>query len=258
MRIVILGSGNVATHMSKALFDAGFEISQIYSRNIDSAKLLANEVNAEFCNVTEAILLNADVYIYAIKDDAIKTLLSEVKNDNGIHIHVSGSTNINIFEGAKQNFGVIYPLQTLSKNKAIDFSSVPLFVEANNAVSMETIWEISNEISGNVRIIDSQQRQSLHVAAVFACNFSNYLCNIAYDVLKNNGLEFELLHPLIAETAAKLKTLQPYEAQTGPAVRFDKQIIDKHMDFLSENEDVKNLYVMLSKMIYQKHNKTNE
>lgn len=258
MRIVILGSGNVATHMSKALFEAGFEISQIYSRNIDSAKLLANEVNAEFCNITEAILLNADVYIYAIKDDALKTLLLEVKNDNGMHIHVSGSTNINIFEGIKQRYAVIYPLQTLSKNKAIDFGTVPLFVEANNAECMEMIWEISNKISGNVRKIDSQQRQSLHVAAVFACNFSNYLCNIAFDVLANNNLEFELLQPLIAETANKLKTLQPYDAQTGPAVRFDKQIIDKHMDFLSENEDVQNLYAMLSKMIYQKHNNTNE
>ncbi len=258
MRIVILGSGNVATHMSKALFNAGFDISQIYSRNIDSAKLLANEVNAEFCNITEAILLNADVYIYAIKDDALKTLLLEVKNDDGMHIHVSGSTNINIFEGVKQRYAVIYPLQTLSKNKAIDFGTVPLFVEANNAESMEMIWEMSNKISGNVRKIDSQQRQSLHVAAVFACNFSNYLCNIAFDVLANNNLEFELLQPLIAETANKLKTLQPYDAQTGPAVRFDKQIIDKHMDFLSDNENVQNLYEMLSKMIYQKHNSKND
>ncbi len=258
MRVVILGSGNVAAHLSRALHKAGVSIAQIYSRNLTSAQLLANEVNAAFCNITDSIIPNADVYIYAIKDDAISHLIDKVTNKKGIHIHVSGSTNISIFDNKKQHYGVIYPLQTLSKNKTIDFCTVPLFVEANSEASMKVIWEMSNKISGNVRKIDSKQRQSLHVAAVFACNFNNFLCNIAHDILENNNLEFELLQPLIAETAAKLQTMLPYEAQTGPAVRFDKQIIDKHIDFLSNNEDEQNLYATLSRMIYKKHNKTNE
>lgn len=253
MKVVVLGSGNVATHMAKAMFRAKINIFQIYSRNIDSAKTLAVECNAAYCNEHNKIFDNADIYIYAVKDAAIKTMCQAIKNATALHLHVSGSTDMSIFEGTKDNYGVIYPLQTLSKNKPIDFSQVPLFIEANNEHNLQLIWQLSNKISNNVTNIDSQQRQSLHVAAVFACNFSNFMYQAASDILKDNNLEFELLQPLIAETSEKIKTLSPHEAQTGPAVRFDKHIISKHFDFLSNNKAYQQLYVKLSNLIHTKH-----
>lgn len=249
---VILGAGNVATHLAPALVKSGINILQVYSRTENSASLLASKVNAAFCTDPNKIIESAHYYFYALKDSAIAELLNYTGKFKGIHIHTAGSVGLEVFEGKADKYGIIYPLQTFSKERETDFSKVPLFIEGENKDISALLMTIADKLSTKTYFANSEQRARLHLAAVFACNFSNLLYDIASEIVNEEQGGFEVLKPLIIETAEKVQTISPRKAQTGPATRYDTEIIDKHIAMLIEQPELADLYEKMSKMIYQR------
>lgn len=251
MKIVILGAGNVATHLAWALKDIGHEISQIYSRTQLSAETLAQQLDTDYCT-SPTLLKQADLYIYALSDNALEVVISEVNIHSGIHIHTAGSVNMNIFEAKFDDFGVLYPLQTFSKDKELDFDDVPVFVEGSNKAVTDTLFELAKSLTNKPFVATSDQRIRLHIAAVFACNFSNYFYTLASDILKSESIPFDILQPLILETASKIQTLAPVDAQTGPARRNDTATVKRHLEMIKD-KDLKKLYSELSTQISERY-----
>ena len=255
MEIVLIGSGGVATHLGLAFKAKGIKISQVFSRDAANAENLAKKLETTFITDISELYMNADFYIYALKDSALKYFLKKMNMPDGIQIHTAGSLPMSDFEGYTTQYGVFYPLQTFSIPKPVNFSHVPICIEACNMEVLEKINNLAKLLSDNVHIIDSEQRKKLHLAAVFACNFTNYMYDISSQILEDSGINFDLLKPLIFETSNKIKTLEPYAAQTGPAVRFDEKTIDRHLRMLNKYPDIKKIYNLLSKDIYKRHKK---
>lgn len=253
MKIVIIGAGNLATHLALALQQSGEQIIQIYSRTEESASILANKLAAPFTNKINKINNESELYIYAVSDSAISDLIDLDIAPDAIHIHTAGSVSINIFNDKKRNYGVLYPLQTFSKNKEINFKDIPVFLEASSPDVLRILQNLACKISDDVQVINSETRLKLHMAAVFACNFVNYLYDVSNDIIIQTGLTFDILKPLIRETADKINYLTPYDSQTGPAKRFDRNVIDKHIQMLDNQPELKVLYEKLSQMIFNKH-----
>jgi predicted short-subunit dehydrogenase-like oxidoreductase (DUF2520 family) len=241
MKIVVIGAGNVATHLSIALLGAGHQIVQIFSKSTNSAAELAKRIDATHTINPAEINQMADIYFYAVSDDALESLLSMDIAPSAIHVHTAGSVSIDIFKHKKKNCGVFYPLQTFSKHKAVNFKEIPVFIESSDKEVEDVLELMSNQIAGRTCKIDSAQRLKLHIAAVFASN-----------LVQTTGLPFDVLKPLIIETADKINYLSPGEAQTGPAKRNDTGVINKHLEALSESSDLEILYQMLTKMIFDK------
>jgi len=250
MEVVILGAGNVATHLAKALKNKGFTIIQVYSKTAVSAKSLADNIETDFTTEIADIYKHAKIYIYALKDSALESVIAQIDIPNAIHVHTAGSVSIDIFKDKVANYGVLYPLQTFSKTKDVDFSKVPLLVEGNSDETTESLMNIARQISDSCSLANSTQRMKLHLAAVFACNFSNYMYSIAEEIVTESELSFDILKPLIAETADKIKTLAPRAAQTGPAVRYDTNVMDKHLTMLKNNPELADIYKTLSNQIH--------
>jgi len=256
MKAVIIGSGNVATHFALALKAKGLTICQIYSRTTTNAEILAKKLNAPFTNEISDIYRNADVYIYAIKDSSFHKLLRKFDLPNtALHIHTSGSIPMKEFFGYTDKYGVLYPLQTFSTNKKVDFSQIPICVEAIDPDVETELLNLAHLLTEKTYILNSEKRKKLHLAAVFACNFTNYMYDIAFDIVMSAGVDFDILKPLIYETANKIKTMTPREAQTGPAVRYDENTITKHLTLLNRKKHLKEIYRILSKNIYKRHRK---
>lgn len=250
MRIVCLGSGNVATHMAMAFKSAGAELLQIWSKTLNHAEVLAVQTGATATDKLKDVDRNADLYIIAVKDDAIAEIAEGLKGVGGLIVHTSGATSIDVFKSAViKNFGVLYPLQTFSKGKAVDFSKIPLCIEAGTVESQVLLKEIAKAISPLIYEVSSADRKLLHLAAVFACNFTNHLYHLGQEILQQNQLSFDLLRPLILETAEKVQTALPYDVQTGPAVRDDKQTLEKHLELLQNMPELAEIYKTLSKSI---------
>lgn len=249
-RIVVIGSGNVATHLARSLTG----VVQIASRTIGHARELADAIG---CGATDSIddLDDADAYIVAVKDDAIAAIADAVPDRcrEALWLHTSGSVDKSVFASGFKRYGVLYPLQTFSKEVAVDMSQVPLFIEGSDADVEEVIRRIALTVSPTVVSADSQLRAQMHVAAVFACNFSNYMYTLADEVLRCNGLEFALLKPLLAETLRKAVEASPEASQTGPAARGDRSVIDKHESMLS-GEQLK-IYKTVTNSILKHYNK---
>ncbi len=257
LKFVVFGTGNVSYHFTRALIDNEFEIIQLVGRTLDNTKKLAESFSIEYTISLENVRTDADVYLYCISDDSLVEIANQAIAPHALHIHTSGSLDMNLFLNTKKYFGVIYPLQTLSINKEIDFKSkVPFFIEASNNETLEIIKYISDKISDQVNFADSQKRLNLHISAVFACNFVNHFYSIASDLLDNVGIDFNYLKPLILETADKIKFLKPTEAQTGPAKRNDQTIIKTHLSILNEHPDLQEIYKLLSTRIYNEQTKT--
>ena len=251
MKTVFIGAGNLASHLAVNLYEKGFDICQIFSRTEESATFLAEKVHAGYTTCLSEIDTTAEVYIYSVSDNVLTELASKVNLPKSLHIHTSGSTGIEIFEGFAENYGVLYPLQTFSKHKAVDFAEIPVFVEGKNEFSVNKICETAKILTDKVHFMDSKGRKKLHLSAVFACNFVNHLYEISSELVQNVGVEFDVLQPLIKETYEKTKTLSPYDAQTGPAVRNDQNIIQKHLDLLKDKRDLAKMYELISKDIYK-------
>jgi len=248
-KIVIIGAGNVGTQLSLALKKSKHTIIQVYSKHKSSASNLAKSLNCNYTNYPDKIDTTADIYIIAINDDSIVEIVKQLKLKDKIVVHTSGSVEMDILKPSSKNYGVFYPLQTFSKNNKVDFKIIPICLEASNTATFKILQSLAKSISNNVQKIDSEQRKTIHLAAVFANNFSNHLYTIAAAILKSANVSFDILKPLIEETAKKIKSSSPDEIQTGPAMRDDKKTMNKHLKMLSGKKDYQQLYKLISKSI---------
>ena len=256
MDIVMVGAGNLATHLARALDEQGFRIRQVYSRTREAASELATQVGADYTTRIEALHKHAHIYICALKDDALLQLIPTLTkcNPDALWLHTAGSIPMGVWQNYADRHGVFYPLQTFSKHREVDFKEIPLFVEANNEDDRTLIDLLAHSLTDKVYHASSEGRKQLHLAAVFACNFTNHLYALADELLSKWGLPFEAILPLIDETAKKVHQLKPHEAQTGPAVRHDNEVMEKQRQMLADMPDVQQIYNMLSESI-QKANR---
>jgi predicted short-subunit dehydrogenase-like oxidoreductase (DUF2520 family) len=245
IRITLLGSGNVAQHLIKAFTKSEtIEIVQVYSRKKEN---LASLIDFDKIVNDFEELKEADLYIIAVSDKAIAEVSRQLPFQNRIVVHTSGAASLDVLD-IKNRKGVFYPLQTFSKSKEIDFSAVPMCLEAENTFDFHVLETAAKSISNVVHAINSDQRKALHVAAVFVNNFTNHLYQIGHEICEEHQVPFEILKPLIQETAEKINTLDPIDAQTGPAKRNDLTTIEAHLDYLS-NENQKNIYKIITQSI---------
>lgn len=248
--IVLFGTGNLATHLFQALLKAEkFKVVQVYNHKPESLVFFKEKTNTT-SNFAEVV--PADIYLIALKDDVIQELAQKLMYKKALVLHTSGATPMNVLSSFER-FGVFYPLQTFSKNKAVDFKNIPICIEANNERDLHLLEQFASEISTKVYPISSEQRKSLHVAAVFVSNFVNYLYTEGQEICTRNKIPFEILHPLILETASKIIDLSPKEAQTGPAKRNDLAVIKSHLELLNEGQQ--KIYQILTQSIQNLHGK---
>ena len=243
--IIIVGSGNVATHLGLSLLSKGYKIKQVWSKQLNNADKLAKKLN---CTSTDSLnnLKSADLYILAVKDDVLESLIKKL-NVNNI-IHTSGSIGLEVFNNKFKNYGVFYPLQTFNKEISVDFSKIPICIEANNKSFEHKLQNIGNKLSKKTVTMSSEQRKQLHIAAIFACNFSNYMFSISDTILTKANIDFKLLLPIINQTVIRLNRNKPSQIQTGPAKRKDKEVIQSHINSISDKK-IKEIYTLISNSI---------
>ena len=245
IRLSLIGSGNVAQHLISVFSKAAdIELVQVFARKPESVSHLVStdKITSDF-NELQVV----DVTIIAVTDDAIAEVSGQLPFENQLVVHTSGSLPMDALN-SKNRKGVFYPLQTFSKSKEIDFKVIPICLEAENEADFQMLETLAKTISNSVAHISSEQRKALHVAAVFVSNFTNHLYQIGHDICIENKIPFDILKPLIQETASKILTLPPNEAQTGPAKRKDTQTINTHLNFLTD-ENQKEIYKILTKSI---------
>ncbi len=251
-RVVILGSGNVATHLAKAI-DEHHHVVQIYSRKQAHASALAQSLKD--CTSTDNLdhlITDADIYIISVSDDSIGNVVDKLPRIKGIVVHTSGSVGMDVLSTLTNPTGVFYPLQTFSKDTAVNLSEVPFFLEASTPETLDKLEAFGSFFSKKIFHANSEQRQTLHIAAVFACNFFNHLLDISTEILSQKGYELDVLKPLVALTMSKAFETGAYASQTGPAVRGDMATLNKHIESLDTPQ--KEIYRMLSQSIIDRHN----
>ncbi len=252
-KFVIIGSGNIAWQMSKKLKKEKQKILQIYSRKIASAKKLATVHKCEYTSSLRKINRDADIYLIAVSDDAIAEVagkISYLNSDKNIFIHTSGSISLKVLEGIYENAAVIWPPQSINKEIKIDFSKVPLCITAEKK-SLTLAKKIAKLLSNKIYILEENQKQQLHLAAVFANNFSNHMAAVAEKICLENDLDFKILHPILKETFEKIVKVGPREAQTGPASRSDQLTMSKQEAMLKKDVSLKKIYGLISKHIQE-------
>ncbi len=255
MRISLIGAGRVATHLAQALRER-HDIVQVFSRNFSNASILANLVNAEAINDLQKLNAQIDLLIIAINDQAISTVIETISTflPNVLIVHTSGSTHLQVLTKHHANAGVFYPLQSFSFDREVDWTNTPLFIEAVRPEDLNLLKKLAEDLSQRVYLYDSTQRLSLHLAAVFACNFTNYCYDMAKQVVDAKQVDFSLLYPLIIETAHKATQNDPKQMQTGPAMRNDQNILTLHEQMLMsvDRADLKDVYTLMSQQIMQR------
>ena len=247
--IILIGSGNVATHLGLSLFSKGYNIKQVWSKHLTNAKSLASKLNSTATNNLKNIE-EADLYIVSVKDNMLEFTINQLKVNN--IVHTSGTIGLEIFNSKIKNYGVFYPLQTFNKKIVLDLITTPICVEASNDKFQKNLLKIGKDVSKKVIKINSEQRRKLHLAAVFACNFTNHMFTIADKILLQNNIDFKLLLPIINQTVKKLHRNKPSKVQTGPAQRKETKIINSHINQLSDKK-IKELYELITESII-KHN----
>lgn len=252
MKIVLVGAGNLATQLGRSLAGHGYDIAQIYSRTEASAETLGAVLQVPFVTSVGEICTDADLYIVAVKDSALPELIPQLVNgrEHALFVHTAGSLPMDIWKHHALRYGVFYPMQTFSKQRQVEFDSIPIFIEAQNEADCRRLKKLASVLSSKVYDADSSQRRALHLSAVFACNFTNYMYSVCEHLLAEAGLPFDTMLPLIDETAAKVHELLPSQAQTGPAVRYDTNVISKHLEALAAHPEWQELYGKISKNIY--------
>ncbi len=252
--VTLIGAGNVGTHLGKRLRACGFSIVQVFSRELSKAQALAGELDAEAVNELSQVIAHEGLYLLAIRDDAIAEVaksLSETGLHKGLFAHTSGATPAAVLQPYFERYGIFYPLQTFSTQRTPDFSEIPICIQAAGEADVALLTAIASEVGQKAVSITEKQRIGLHVAAVFVNNFSNYLYQTGESILKKEQLDFDLLLPLIRETAEKVRSLSPETAQTGPAIRGDEQTIARHLAYLQDEPTARRLYEMLTALIGQ-------
>ena len=244
MKIVIIGSGNVAFHLAKAFTQNNIEVSQIFGRNEVELNKISEELNIPYSTKE---LADADLYLISVSDSAVEQVSDLIKTEKALVAHTSGSLPIETLNGdyRKASF---YPLQTFSKTKNLDYSKIPFFIEAENQIDEKSLFELASLISDNVETSDYEKRKYIHLTAVFACNFVNHLFARAKEISDSQDLDFNYFIPLIDETVEKIHHLEPKTAQTGPAVRGDKRVLKLHEDLITDEEHLK-IYKLMNESI---------
>lgn len=252
MKIVLIGAGNLATHLGKVLHAAGHDMVQVFSRTMQSAETLASLLDAEPLTDMAQVRDDADVYIFSVKDSALEQLISQLcGGEKKVFLHTAGSMPMSVFRGKALHYGVLYPMQTFSKQREVDFSIIPCFIEANDEFALKQIEGLAGQISHRVYQLSSEDRKYLHLSAVFACNFANHCYAASQELLQQHGVPFDVMLPLIDETAAKVHGMTPKEAQTGPAVRYDENVIGKQIQLLENQPYFQKIYDCMSKSIHE-------
>ncbi len=246
-RIVIIGAGNMATQLAIALDNAHCKIVQIYNRTLSAATALEQQLRQDVAvtDDTTAICNDATLYIFSVSDSALPTIIDKIQGNDALWIHTAGSMEADIFKNKTSQYGVLYPMQTVHKTRKTDWQGVPIFIEASNDQALQRIEALASSISENVLRCDSAQRKAVHLAAVFACNFSNHMYAIAAHLLESQGLSFDVMKLLIRETELKAEQMPPLKAQTGPAIRHDENVMRKHLALLEGTPEAE-LYRLIS------------
>ena len=256
MRITFIGAGRVATHLAKAL-QAEHQVVQVYSRNLQHAQRLAQQIDAQAIDQFDQLSSETDLVIIAVSDQAIAAVIQAISAylPHSLIVHTSGSTDLLTLEKQHKRAGVFYPLQTFSLEREVNWSETPLFVEASKQQDLELLTALAHSLSQRVYSYSSKQRQTLHLAAVFACNFSNYCYDMAKQIVDAEQVDFSLLYPLLLETADKATHNEPKQMQTGPAMRGDQNILNMHAQLLaaSNRADLAQVYELLSNGISKHH-----
>lgn len=248
MKIVIIGSGNVAYHLAKAFTQNNIEVSQIFGRNEVELNKISEELNIPYSTKD---LDDADLYLISVSDSAVEQVSDLIKTEKALVAHTSGSLPIETLNGdyRKASF---YPLQTFSKTKILEYSKIPFFIEAENQIDEKSLFELASLISDNVETSDYEKRKYIHLTAVFACNFVNHLFARAKEISDSQDLDFNYFIPLIDETVEKIHHLEPKSAQTGPAVRGDERVLKLHEDLITDEEHLK-IYQLMNESIKKMH-----
>lgn len=251
MDIVIIGTGNTATVLGKKLKQAGHHILQVYGRDAKEASALAYKLGTESTNYWSVVNKNADIYLLAVSDIAIADLVSQLQLPDKTIVHTAASVSKDILKNTSSHFGVFYPLQSLKK-EAKSLPDIPIILDASDPQTLEQLEQLASSISDNVVEAGDDHRLKLHLAAVFCNNFVNHIYALMEDYCKKEALDFELLIPLIKETAERLDELKPSQVQTGPAVRHDAETITKHVLLLEKHPQLKELYMWMTRSIQTK------
>ena len=254
MRITIIGSGNVGTHLAAAFKNAGHTIVQIYSKHIHNAELLAYHIKAQAIGDLNNINPETDIFVVSVKDEVIVDIAGNLVKHGKLIVHTSGAASLAELLTFSPLVGVFYPLQSFSKNKGVDFLKVPICIEGADESITAGLVQLAQTISKRIYQVNSEQRKILHLAAVFANNFPNYLYGVAQGLVEKHNLDFDLLRPLILETAQKVQTNTPDQAQTGPASRGDEGTMTAHLQMLNDEPELKKIYYEISQEII-KNNK---
>lgn len=250
-RVIFIGAGNLATNLANAMHRAGIEILQVYSHTAESAMRLTSLLGScSFTNDLSAIRCDADVYIYALKDSVLTDVQAQIHAPQALHLHTAGSMPLSVFDSDKPHAGVFYPFQSFTKARLLSFDTLPIFLEARMPEDYPALESLAGMITSQVFHADSAVRKRLHLAGVFANNFTNCLYRIGGDILRETGIPESVLLNLIDETAAKIHTIPPLEAQTGPSKRWDENVMAEHISLLHD-DDLKQLYTLFSKNIHE-------
>lgn len=256
MDIVFVGAGRLATNLAKALRDAGHHVMAVYSRTMESASALAAQVGGIPTDCIDNLPTKADVFILSVKDAVLPTVAELLRKGRGeqVFLHTAGSIPLTVF-GVHAHCGVLYPMQTFSKDKAVDFTRVHIFIEGNDLSTLRLAQTLAQSVSSHVHELSSDERRYLHLAAVFACNFTNHCYALSAKMMEAHGMPFEAMYPLIRETTEKVGAMHPRDAQTGPAVRWDENVMAAQKTLLADEPDIQQIYEIMSKSI---HNLAND
>ena len=252
-KISLIGSGKTATALGKALLDCGHQIVQVWSRSEENADQLAAMLHATSTSDLSQIKAEADIYIVAVKDDAIEDIVRRIKVGDKTIAHTSGIKSGELLKDAGSNYGIFYPFVSMTKETQVDFKKALMMIEGSNEATRDLLLSLAHTISDNVKAVDESQRQTLHLAAVFANNFTNHIYSIAEKILVEKRLSFDDLRPLIASHIQNVLAHSPSELQTGPAIRGDQSTLDIHMDLLKAHPDYKEIYSLLTTSIQDIH-----
>ena len=244
--IVIIGAGRLATHLGLAFFRQGLKVAQIYNRTADKGLKLAQRLGASFTNDLSEVSLNADLYILAVSDSVLEDLSSRLRLQDKLVVHTSGTMGMAILTPVSSNIGVFYPVQTFSHNRRINFRKIPVCIEGNTASSERQLGMLAGKITDNVQHLNSDQRRILHLGAVFSSNFTNFLYTVTEELLLEHDISLTLLEPLILQTARNVKQGKVFQSQTGPAVRGDEKVLDKHRMMLADHPEYLTIYNLIS------------
>jgi predicted short-subunit dehydrogenase-like oxidoreductase (DUF2520 family) len=250
--VSFIGAGNVALHLAPALKGKGIRVQQVCNRSEKKGRQLAQKTGAVFVPDPALMKPDSDLIIIAVSDDAIAELSSRLRT-TGLVVHTSGAAGLNVLGKCSPRTGVFYPLQTFRKGRRISLSKIPFCIEADSRADEVLLADLGMRLSGMVARLDSEQRRLVHLTAVFAANFTNYMYSAAEEILDDHGIPFSLLMPIILQTAGNAKHKDIFSLQTGPAVREDHGVMEMHRDLLKEHKDLRKIYDLISKsIIHQK------